>query len=781
MLQLLLFIRRLRRDKRNFFINLTGLSTGIACTLLIFLWVWDEIQIDRFHTQDQQLYHVVGNFQQGDGINTWNGTPSPLGEAIAAEVPEVRLACSATDPSWQMEFSLTKDGNQYGAVGKFVGESYFDLFSYPVIDGVGDTLLRALNSIVISESLAMQLFGQKTGIIGQKIDWQFQQLESPAIVSGVFADIPDNSTDQFDFVLPFSLYRKVFGEGWSNPNAVTYVLLDAQSKVDQVSPKIASVYSKRVPEAEVDYFLQRYSDQYLYGEFENGQQAGGRITYVRWFSWLALFILAIACINFINLATAKSLQRAKAVGIRKALGAGRWRLIKEYFGEAVILTQVSIVFALILVFILLPYFNQFTNKSLELGFSWVLLFALLAVGVITSLLAGTYPALYASSVPALTVVKRTAPVQKTRISLREVLVTGQFALSIIMIVGVLVLSKQMDFLQQQSLGYERDNLIRFSVSGGDAEALTSFLTEVKKIPGVLQASAMTNSFFELPGGELSWEGQGDKKVSFSRHIVDYGFIETLGVSIKEGRTYSKEFADRPQIILNETAVKAMGISDPVGNRAGFWGQEVEIVGVVKDFNFKSLHEEIGPMFFQLSHNFLNQVIVRLKPDNNAAQLEQLSGLYQDFNPGHTFNYHFIDEDYQQLYGSEERMAALGKYFAGLAIIISCLGLLGLIFFMTERRAKEISIRKVLGSSTASLIQLLSLGFTKMILIAVVIAIPISVYLTNMWLNNFAYRIELEWWFFALAILIGASLAYLTIFRQILSTAKLNPVEVLRSE
>ncbi len=781
MFQLLLTLRRFRREKRSFLINLTGLTSGITCTILIFLWVWDEMQVDRFHTQDQQLYHVLGNFKQGDALNTWNGTPSPLGDALEAEIPEILRACAATDPGWQMEFRLTRAGSKYGAVGKFVGEPYFELFSYPLVDGVEDSLLRNLNSIVISESLALQLFGKTTGILGEQLDWQFQQLESPAVVSGVFADPPANSTDQFDFVLPFALYRKVFGDEWANPNAVTYVLVDPNSSIEEVNQKIAKIFSTRMPEAEVDYFLQRYSDQYLYGEFENGKQAGGRVTYVRCFSWLALFILCIACINFINLSTAKSIQKAKAVGIRKALGAGRWRLIREYFGEAVFLTQISILFALFGLYFLLPYFNQFTGKTLQLSFSWPLLIALVLIGLLTSLFAGAYPALYASSFPSITLVQSRNAQQNGGISLREILVTGQFTLSIVMIVGVLVLSKQMDFLQKKSLGYERENLIRLSTGGGNAGELESFLAEIKRLPGVIQASAMTNDFFELPGGELTWEGQGDKEVSFSRHIVNYDFVETLGIRLKEGRTFSRDFAESPQIILNETAVRAMELQSPVGKRAKFWGQEVSIVGVVQDFNFKSLHEDIGPMFFQLSQNFLSQVIIRLKPGNTADQLEQLSTIYEHFNPGQAFTYHFIDEDYRQLYGAEERMAALGRYFAALAIILSCLGLLGLIFFMTEGRRKEICIRKILGSSTAELIQLLSLGFTKMMAVAALIAIPISLYLANEWLSRFAYRIDVEWWFFALAILIGAGLSYLTIFRQILSTAKLNPAEVLRNE
>ncbi len=781
MTPLLLIIRRFRREKRNFLINLIGLSAGIACALLIFLWVWDEVQIDRFHAKDQQLYHVLGNAQQGDAINTWNGTPSPLGETLEQEIPEIISACSATDPAWQMEFGLKREGKQMGAVGKFVGSSYFNLFSYPVVDGVGDSLLRDLNSMVISESLAMQLFGKTTGIVGEQVEWKFQQLESPAVISGVFEDIPKHSTDQFDFVLPFAFYRKVFGDGWFNPNSVTYLLLDERSDVEAVNQKINLTYARHVEEAQTDYFLQRYSDQYLYGKFENGKQAGGRINYVRWFSWLALFILGIACINFINLSTAKSLQRAKVVGIRKALGAGRWNLIREYFGESVVLTTVSIVFALFWVFLLLPYFNQYTGKSLAFSFTWPLFFVLIALGLLTSLLAGTYPAIHISALPAIHVLKRENINSKGRFSLREVLVTGQFALSFIMIVGVLVLSKQMNYLQSKDLGYEKENLIRFASSGVGAEEIETFLSEIKRLPGVIHASAMTNGFFDLPGGELNWEGQGDREVSFNRHIVDYDFVETLGIEVLEGRTFSKDFADAPQIILNETAVKAMGLDAPVGKRAKFWGQEVSIVGVVKDFNFRSLHEDIGPMFFQLSQNFLNQVIVRMKGEELAFHLDQLNGVYQQFNPGQSFNYHFIDEDYQQLYGAEERMSGLGRYFALLAILLSSLGLLGLIFFMTEGRRKEISIRKVLGSSTSELVRLLSLGFTKMILIAGIIAIPVSLYAANAWLGGFAYRIELEWWFFAVSILVGATLSYSTIFRQILYTARLNPVDVLRSE
>lgn len=780
-LNLLLSLRHFRRDKRSFFINLIGLSTGLACTILIYLWVWDEVNIDRFHQADTQLFQVQGNFDQGGEINTWNGTPSPLAEALQAGIPEIKLACGATDPTWEMEFQLTVNADVYSAVGKFVGERYFDLFSYPLLDGVGDSLLSKLNSIVISASMARRLFGTSTGVIGKQLDWQFQQLESPAVVAGVFQDVPNNSTDQFDFVLPFRLYQKVFGGQWESPNSVTYVLLQDQASLPAVNEKVDQIYDQRMPDARVDYFLQRYSEQYLYGSYENGQVSGGRISYVRWFSWLAIFILGIACINFVNLATAKSMQRSKQVGIRKAMGAGRWQLARQYLAEASLLSWISISIAVGIAYLLLPYFNQLSSKSIILSFSWPLLGALLLIGLITTILAGAYPAFYISAFPAIHMLKGGSNGTNGGLSLRRVLVTFQFTLSIMLIVGVLVLSRQMDFLNQKSLGYERDNLIRFSLGAGSATQMESFMAEVKRLPAVEEASAMTNGFFQLPGGELSWEGQGDKEVTFSRHIVDYGFVETLGIEVLDGRTFSPAFAEEPQIILNQKAVDVMGITAPVGKKAKFWGKDVTIVGVVEDFHFSSLHEAIGPMFFQLSKNFLNHVIVRLKAGDIGQGVKELSEVHQQFNPGLSFDYHFVDEDYRNLYGAEERVASLGQYFAILAILISCLGLLGLVFFMAERRRKEISIRKVLGSSSWGLVRLLSKDFTNLILIAAILAVPLSFYAAKQWLLTFAYHIELHWGYFALAIIIGLALSWMTIIRQILLAARVNPAEVLRNE
>jgi len=780
-LNLLLSFRHFRRDKRSFFINLFGLSTGLACTILIYLWVWDEMSVDRFHQADAQLFQVQGNFDQGGEINTWNGTPSPLAEALQEGIPEIKLACGATDPSWQMEFQLTVDADVHTAIGKFVGERYFDLFSYPLLDEIGDSVLSKLNSVVVSASLARRLFGSSTEAIGKQLDWQFQQLESPAVVTGVFQDIPDNSTDQFDFVLPFRLYQKVFGGQWENLNAVAYVLLDEQASLSAVNEKVDQVYDQRMPDAKVDYFLQRYSEQYLHGNFENGRLSGGRINYVKWFSWLAIFILGIACINFVNLATAKSMQRSKQVGIRKAMGAGRWQLARQYLAEASLLSWISISIAVGIAYLFLPYFNQLSSKSIVLSFSWPLPIALFLIGLITTFLAGAYPAFYISSFPAIHMLKGGSKGANGGLSLRKVLVTFQFTLSIVLIVGVLVLSRQMDFLNSKSLGYERDNLIRFSMGAGAATQLESFMTEIKRLPAVEEASAMTNGFFQLPGGELSWDGQGDREVTFSRHIVDYGFVETLGIEVLDGRTFSPEFAEEPQIILNQKAVDAMGITAPVGKKAKFWGEDVTIVGVVEDFHFSSLHEAISPMFFQLSRNFLNDIIVRVNGRDIGQGVRELSEVYQRFNPGLSFDYHFVDEDYKSLYGAEERVASLGQYFALLAILISCLGLLGLVFFMAERRRKEISIRKILGSSIWELVRLLTKDFTSLVLLAATLAIPISFLAAKRWLLTFAYHIELHWGYFALAVIIGLALSWLTIIRQVLLAAKLNPAEVLRNE
>lgn len=780
---LVLALRNFKRNKSSFLINLIGLSTGLACTLLIYLWVHDELSIDAFHEQSGQLYQVMSNSEQADGINTWNGTNALLADALEASIPEVATAVAATDPAWEMQFELQAGEGKHTAVGKFVDEGYFDLFSYPLMEGGEEGSLADKASIMISAPLAMKLFHTVDNLMGKTIEWQLQGIKSQSVISGVFTAPPSTSTDQFDFVLPFSLYRRVFGENWEIPNAVTYVLLHEQAELEKVNTKIRAIHQQKVADSGITYFLQAYSDAYLYGRYENGRAVGGRIDYVKLFSIIALFLLGIACINFVNLSTARATRRGREVGVKKVVGAGRGILISQYLGEALLMSFFALLAGLLLAGLFLPTFNTISGKAIRLSFDPAFLLTICIISLVTGLLAGLYPAFYLSSFDPIQVLKGKVKGAVGEVWLRKGLVVFQFSLSMVLMVGVLILFKQMNFLQEKNLGYDQDNLIRFGIQGEVATKLETFLKEVKGLDGVEEASAITNDFFSPPGaGDFQWEGQSDNDIQFGRYLVDYGFIETMGVELIEGRSFSQDFpATTPQIILNESARRVMGMDDPIGKRAKLSGVEVTIVGVVKDFHFRSLHEQIGPMFFHLSRDFLTSVVLRIKAGEEQHTLAALKTYYESFNPGTAFDYQFIDEDYQALYQSEQRVAHLSRYFAGMAILISCLGIFGLASFMGEQRKKEISIRKILGSSVWQVVGLLAKDFTLMVLMAIVVAVPLSYWMAKEWLSQFAYRIEVEWWFFALAAVLCLVFTWVTVGRETLKAATLNPVDSLRTE
>lgn len=777
---LLLSLRIFKRYKSSFLINLTGLATGLACVLLIYLWVSDERSIDKFHEKDAQLYQVMGNYHEGGDISTWNGMSAQVAGALLAEVPEIETAISGTDPSWNIGYDLTYEETKVKAIGRHVGPDFFKMFSYDLLQGDPNQVLVNKNSIVISDRLAKSIFNTTENLIGKTLVWSSMNLSGPVIITGIFTPPPASATDQFDLVLPFKLYSDDFGDHWQNPNSVAWVLLKQGTDLQAVNAKIEGLIKKHLPDSKKTLFLKKYSDQYLYGEYENGVEAGGRIQYVRFFSLIALFILVIACINFMNLSTARASRRIKEVGVKKAVGAGRSSLILQYLSESMLMSFLSLLVAVGLVFLVLPQFNIITGKEIHLTLNPSLVLAALGLTTLTGLISGSYPALYLSGFNPSIVLKGTTG----ELWVRKGLVIFQFALSIIFIVGVLVVFKQMELVQNKSLGFDKDQLIYFEREGKTVDNLEPFLQGLKNLPGVENASAINNDMFHPPGvGDFTWEGQMDEQIDIRRQMVYYDFIETLGVKLKEGRTFSRDFpvSTEFQIVLNEKAVEAMRLEEPVGKRVKIWGTNALIVGVVEDFHFQSLHETIGPMYFDLAPNFLINTMVRIKAGTAKETVSRMEDFYTEFNPGYAFNYKFLDQDFQKLYDAENKVATLSRYFACFAVLISCLGLLGLVAFSAERRMKEIGIRKILGSGNLRIIYMLSGDFTKMVLAAIVIALPISYYITSDWLNGFAYPIALKWWFFAGAGGVALLIAWLTVGFQTIKAAAVNPVKCLRGE
>ena len=780
---LLLTYRNFLRYKMSFFINLIGLSTGLACALLIYLWVHDELRVDKFHEKDVQLYQVMENQHNADGIVTTDVTPGLLAESLAEEIPEVEYATPSSGPE---KLTLTVESKDIKAEGQYVGKDFFNIFSYSLIQGHKDQVLADKNAIVISETLAMKLFNTTENIIGKSIEIQH---ERQFLISGIFKELPSNSSTQFDFVLSFEVYKddSPWVLDWKNNGVLTYLTLREGSDASHFNQKIAGFVKSHGGEEHVTTFAKPYSENYLYGKYENGQQVSGRIAYVRLFSIIALFILSIACINFMNLSTAKASRRLKEIGIKKAIGAHRNSLISQYLSESLLMAGLSLIAAIVIVMLFLPQFNEITGKHLTVDLDIPLVLAMLIITVLAGLLAGSYPALYLSNFKPVVILKGNFNSSVGELWARKGLVIFQFILSIILIVSVLVVYQQIAYTQTKNLGYDKDNILHFEAQGKVEKNLDIFLSEIKNIPGILRASSIGHSLVEggyrSSSSTVQWAGKNpDDIVEMENVRVNYDMIEMLDIQMIAGRTFSKDYsADSTNIIFNEAAIETMGLKDPIGKVIKLWGEDRQIIGVAENFHFQSFHEEVKPLFFILKPQQTWIVMTKVAAGREKETTMNLEKFYQQYNPGFTFDYRFMDEDYQAQYVAEQRVATLSRYFAVLAILISCLGLFGLAAFTAERRLKEIGIRKILGASNFGIVRLLSGDFTKMVLVAIAIALPVSYFIAKNWLEGFAYRINLEWWFFIGAGLVALLIAWFTVGLQTVKAARVNPTECLKDE
>ena len=778
-----LIYRSFKRFKSTFIINLIGLSTGLASALLIYLWVNDELSMDKFHEKDSRLYQVMETYAGG---NTSIESSGPVADALPADMPEVEYAAALAPPTWPQfdRFVLSTNERNIRATGQYAGKDYFNIFSYKLIQGDAGHVLVDKNSIVISEDLAMKLFNTKHNVVGKAIEFQH---ERELLISGVFENVPSTSSTQFDFVLSFKLFEEIapWASEWSSNGPHIYVVLREGTDVNAFNKKIERFVEKKTNGdiTSRKMFVAPYSGLYLHGNYENGVQSGGRIEYVRLFSVIALFILVIACINFMNLSTAKAAARIKEVGVKKALGAGRKRLAIRYISESMLMTFLSLIAAVAIVGLVLPQFNLITGKQLELRPDARLVVSLLSITLFTGLIAGSYPALYLSGFNPVAVLKGKLNSSVGEVWIRKGLVTFQFTLSIILIVSVLVVYKQIEFVQRQNLGYNKDNVIYFDVEGRVKENPETFLSEIKKIPGIQSAASSTHDMIgHAWSTSIGWEGkEPDENVQTQIMAVNPDFLETLGMEMKTGRFFSRDFpTDSGKIIFNEAAIEAMRLKDPIGKKA----QDSEIIGIVKNFHFESFHVDVQPQLFILHRGKFapaNYIMARIAAGREAETLERLDTFYKSYNPGFPLEYTFIDEDYQRQYISEQRVSTLSRYFAGLTIVISCLGLFGLAAFTAERRLKEIGIRKILGSTDFGIVRLLSGDFTKIVLLAIATALPVSYFIARKWLDEFAYRIDLEWWFFVGSGVLALLIAWFTVGLQTVRAARVNPAQCIKDE
>ena len=765
--------RNLVKDKQFTFINVLGLSAGLACALLIFLWVNDELSYDKFFANDDRLYQLMeNNSEESSGL---------LSETVKQQIPGVEYAAAVAPRRWFPQYTLSVGDKNIKASGQYTGKDYFNIFSFKLIEGDKNTVLENKSSIVISDELAKKLFGTTENIIGKPV--RFDQ-DTTFYVSGVFEKIPEHSSQQFDFVLSFEYFKilKEWVTRWGDKGPLNYVLLKKGTDINVFNKNVADVVTVNSGDTS-KVFATRFSDVYLHNIYSSNSKGSGRIENVRLFSLLALFILVIACINFMNLSTAKASRRLKEIGIKKVVGADRKQLIFQFLSESLLLTLCATIFAIVIALLLLPAFNEITGKRIDLHFDTTIIIYFIAIVLCTGLLAGSYPSLYLSKFNPLSVLKGTMNTSVAEVLSRKGLVIFQFTLSTILIVAVMIIYQQIQFIQNTEAGYNKNNIIRLSAEGNIRGKEDAFIAALKNIPGVVNASS---TFHKMIGRGYShygmqWPGKDpDNDVFFEAFEVNYDFIETMGMKMKEGRTFSRSFgSDSTNIVLNETAVNVMGLKDPVGKTIRKFGKNMQIIGVVKDFHFESLHEPIKPCYMFLLPG--NIIVVSVQANNQRQTIAAIERLYEKYNAGFPFTFNFLDEAYQKQYDSETRVSALSKYFAGLAIVISCLGLFGLAAFTAQKRRKEIGVRKVIGASVLDITTMLSKDFLRLIFISLAIAIPVSLWLMSNWLQSFAYRISITPYVFVIA---GTSVILITLFTisfQSIKAAMANPVQSLRTE
>jgi len=780
--------RNLVRNKAHTFINMAGLSVGLACSLLILLWVQNEVDMDAFHTNGKNLYQVYERQYFDHNVKGQYYTPGVLAAEMKRVLPDVKYAVNAVFDEWH----TFKVGDKIiSRSGGAADADFFKMFSYPLVLGKAQNALTDLSGIALSQKMAVAFFGTPQAAMGKTLRIDDKKNYT---VTAVFENPGTNSSLKFDFLLSWGAYLldNPWAKAWDNNSPYTYVQLRDGADAVTLDRKITNFLTDRDKFEKKGTFtqelaLQKFDEVYLHNNIISGKIDGGRIGYVRLFSIVAVFILLIACINFMNLTTARSVNRAKEIGVRKVVGALRGVLIKQFISESILLTTMAVLASLVLLAFLLPYFNEITQKEIEMPFNMVSFWLkLLAITLVTGVVSGSYPALFLSSFNPVKVLKGTLKLDAGTTIFRKGLVVFQFVLSVVLIIGTIIVSRQVNYIQSINLGFDKENLVYIPVHGALNQNYEVFKYEVLKIPGIRSMTRSTAEPTNIISSTINvqWEGKDPGlNVSFNNSAVGYDFIKTAKLTLVAGRDFSKEFpTDSSGFILNETALARTGYTDPIGKTITMWDAKGKIVGIVKDFHFSSLHEKIKPLILFLGEKANGgTILVRTMPGKTKQALAGLEKVYKQFNPNFNFNYTFSDDEYTKLYNNEQVVGKLSDAFAFLAIFISCLGLLGLAMFTAQQRVKEIGIRKVLGASVASLFTLMSSEFLVLVVIALLIATPLAWYGMNYWLRTFAYHPPVEWWTFALAGLLIIAIALATVSFQAIKTALINPIKSLRSE
>lgn len=777
--------RNLWNNKTFSLLNILGLATGIAVFMLIMLWVKNEVSYNSFHTDSDRIAQVITNqpFENGE-IATFTAVPTKLKAALQADLPGVEYATRVT---WGDVRQFSVDEKNFSEYGLYVDPEFLKVFTFPLIKGDASGVLKEPNTILLTEKLAEKYFGTadpvgKTIMIEQR---------TPFKVVGVLKNVPANSSIRFDYLMPMQDYiNTAMGgvEGWESNNIKTYVKLKASADMAAVSASMGGFmkkYTDEQPKSTLRLFAMK--DWYLRFDFKNGVYAGGgRITYVNIFIITAIFILLLACINFMNLSTARATQRAKEVGVRKVSGADRKSLIIQFICESILYAFLAGLIAIILVALTLPWFNTFLGKAISIDYlNPVYIGGFFSIILVTGFLAGSYPALVLSSFNPAKVLKGLSGAGMPDTAfVRKALVVVQFTVSVLLIIGTIVVYTQVQYIKNKHLGYDKENLVWFS-NNIPADKNETALQEFRKVPGVTQVSqaSMTFTSPNNRGDAVEWPGKKEgQRILFSFITGGYDIIQTMGIKLKEGRTFSAQVTtDTGSFILNEEAVKRMGLTNPVGQYIETYGGKGRIVGVVEDFHIESLHQPIAPVIIECRPEWTWLYYVRLSGQNIQQALQGIEKVYKQFAPGAVFEYEFQDKEYENLYRSELQVGTLVNWFAFFAIFISCLGLLGLTVFTVERKRKEIGVRKVLGASVVQIVSLVSKQFILLVLLSVVLASVPAWYFMNEWLQAYTYRVSISWWVFGIAGGIACVVALCTICFHAVKAAMANPVKSLRTE
>jgi ABC-type antimicrobial peptide transport system permease subunit len=778
-------LRQLQKNTTFSVINIAGLAIGMAAVILLLLWIQNEVSYDQFHEKGDRIYELWNRAKWDDKLECWPVTPKIAAKTLATQFPEIEKVIREDWPSNRL--LITKDKRLF-AQGNAVDPAFLSTFSFPLIEGNLDEVFKTPNEMLITPKLAEKLFGNENPI-GKIISLEDK---SQLTITGIIDNPPNNTRFNFEYLIPWKFTELNEGEenNWNNNSTHTYVLIKDQTNITKLQGKIKNLrkdYSNSDDNYEM--FLYPCAKWRLYSSFQNGVEDGqGKIQMVKLLATLAIFLLLIACINFMNLSTARSEKRAKEVGIRKTIGAQKNLLITQFLSETITLSICSFIIALLLVQLCLPAFNKLSLKELHLDYSnfYFWLYSILFI-LITGILAGLYPAFYLSSFNPVVVLKGSYKSSPKGFNSRKALVVFQFVFAIVLIVATIVINQQINYVISRETGYNNKNIIYHFLSADlnkNYEVLKHELISNKLAVSVTKTNApITERWSDSWGFE--WEGKDpNDRTDFDRYIVDEGIVKTAGLKLIAGRDFDlqKYVSDSNALIINESTLKVIGYKDPVGKIIKDGGQDYHIIGVIKDFVINSPYEPTTPMMMVGAKNgWFNVMHIRLNDKTAMQDLNKIEALFKKYNPEFPFNYKFADEEYAHKFDDMKKVASLASIFASLAIFISCLGLFGLATYMAENRVKEIGVRKVLGASVINITGMLSANFLKLVLISFAIATPISWYLMNQWLINYTYRINIEWWVFLLAGTMVFIIAIITVSYHSIKAAIANPVKNLRTE